>query len=181
MSRHSMMGLALLVIMAIAAALLSPAVARADDRAAETALKTLYQKTPEAKTLEDSAKGILVFPNIKKAGFIVGAQYGTGTLFEGGRPAGHYRMTAGSYGLQAGVQGFSYAMFFMTDDARKYLDNSAGLEIGVGPSVVVVDAGKAKTLTTTTARADVYAFIYGQKGLMAGLGLQGSKITKTTP
>jgi len=70
MSRHSMMGLALLVVMATAAALLSPAVARADDRAAETALKTLYQKTPEAKTLEDSAKGILVFPNIKKAGFI---------------------------------------------------------------------------------------------------------------
>ena len=115
MSRRSMMSLALLVIVAIAAALLSPTVARADDRAAEAALKTLYQKTPEAKTLEDTAKGILVFPNIKKAGFIVGAQYGTGTLFEGGRPAGHYRMTAGSYGLQAGVQGFSYAMFFMTE------------------------------------------------------------------
>jgi len=175
--RPSTIGLALLVIVASAAALLSPVVARADDRAAETALKTLYQKTPEAKTLEDTAKGILVFPSIKKAGFIVCAQYGTGTLFEGGRPAGHYRMTAGSYGLQAGVQGFSYAMFFMTDDAL----NSAGFEVGVGPSVVVVDAGKAKTLTTTTARADVYAFIYGQKGLMAGLGLQGSKITKTSP
>ena len=79
-------------------------------------------------------------------------------------------MTAGSFGLQAGVQRFSYARFFMIDDALKYLDNSAGFEVGVGPSVVVVDAGKAKTLTTTTARADVYAFIYGQKGLMAGLG-----------
>lgn len=183
MSRHSMMGLALLVIMAAAAGLLSPAVARADDRAAEAALKTLYKNTPEAKTLEDSAKGILVFPNIKKAGFVVGAQYGTGTLFEGGRPAGHYRITAGSYGLQAGVQGFSYAMFFMTDDALKYLDNAAGFEIGVGPSVVVVDAGKAKTLTTTTtARADVYAFIYGaRRGSWRGWGCRARRSRRPVP
>jgi lipid-binding SYLF domain-containing protein len=90
-------------------------------------------------------------------------------------------MAAVSYGLQAGVQGFAYAMFFMTDSALSYLENSAGFEVGVGPSVVVVDAGKAKTLTTTTGRDDVYAFIFGQKGLMAGLGLQGSKITKVNP
>jgi lipid-binding SYLF domain-containing protein len=155
------------------------AVAQGADGEAAAALEALYKSTPEARTLAETAKGILVFPKIKKAGFIVGAQYGSGTLFQNSRPAGHYRMTAGSYGLQAGVQGFSYAMFFMTDGALKYLDNSAGFEIGVGPSIVVVDAGKAKTLTTTTARADVYAFIYGQKGLMAGLGLQGSKITRT--
>ena len=92
-----------------------------------------------------------------------------------------YNMAAASYGLQAGVQGFAYAMFFMTDSALDYLENSAGFEIGVGPSIVVVDAGKAKTLTTTTGRDDVYAFVFGQKGLMAGVGLQGSKITKVSP
>jgi lipid-binding SYLF domain-containing protein len=69
-------------------------------------------------------------------------------------------------------------MFFMTDAALSYLDKSEGFEVGVGPNVVVLDAGAAKTLTTTTARDDVYAFVFGQKGLMAGLGLQGSKISK---
>jgi hypothetical protein len=72
-------------------------------------------------------------------------------------------MAAASYGLQAGVQGLAYAMFFTTDSALSYSEDRAGFEIGVGPSVVVVDAGKAKTLTTTTGRDDVYAFIFGQK------------------
>src|SRR5262245_13363943 len=145
---------------------------------AEAALKSLYRSTPAAKNLGSKASGILVFPKIIKAGFLVGAQYGDGTLFKNGRPAGRYNIAAGSYGFQAGVQGFAYAMFFMTDSALSYLENSAGFEIGAGPSVVVVDSGKAKTLTTTTARDDVYAFVFGQKGLMAGVGLQGSKITK---
>jgi lipid-binding SYLF domain-containing protein len=98
-----------------------------------------------------------------------------------GRTVAYYNTVAASYGLQAGVQSFSYALFFMTDDALKYLDKSEGWEVGVGPSIVVVDAGAAKSLTTTTAKSDVYAFIFDQKGLMAGLGLQGSKITKINP
>jgi lipid-binding SYLF domain-containing protein len=148
------------------------------DSDAQAALNALYQKVPVAKNLGAQAKGILVFPKIVKAGFIVGAQYGEGELLKDGQIAGYYNMAAASYGLQAGVQGFAYAMFFMTDSALSYLDNSAGFEIGVGPSIVVVDAGKAKSLTTSTGRDDVYAFIFGQKGLMAGLGVQGSKITK---
>jgi len=72
-------------------------------------------------------------------------------------------------------------MFFMKSSALDYLDSSAGLEVGVGPSIVVVDAGLAKNLTTTTAKEDVYAFITDQKGLMGGLGIQGSKITKYNP
>jgi lipid-binding SYLF domain-containing protein len=88
---------------------------------------------------------------------------------------------AGSYGLQAGVQEFSYAMFFMDNESLKYLDRSEGWEIGVGPSVVIVDEGMARSLTSTTIREGVYAFIFGQKGLMAGLGLQGSKISRIHP
>jgi lipid-binding SYLF domain-containing protein len=148
------------------------------DEDARAALQALYAKTPAAKALGAKAKGILVFPNIVKAGFVVGAQFGEGVLFKGGKNAGYYRATAGSYGLQAGAQKFGYALFFMTDSGLAYLDRSAGWEIRVGPSVVVVDQGKARTLTTTTARSDVYAFIFSQKGLMAGLGLQGSKITR---
>lgn len=148
---------------------------------ARTALEQLYETTPSAKMLGDKAKGVLVFPSIVKAGLMAGGQYGRGVLFKQGQVVGYYNTVAASFGLQAGAQSFSYAMFLMDDNALNYLDRSGGWEIGVGPSVVVVDAGVARSLTTTTARKDVYAFIFGQQGLMAGLGLQGSKITKITP
>lgn len=151
------------------------------DREVDAALRNLYETTPEAKTLAAQAKGILVFPNIVKAGFVVGAQYGDGALLKGGKTVGYYKIVAASYGLQAGLQSFAYAMLFMTDSALNYLENSAGFEVGVGPSIVVLDQGMAKSLTTTTAQDDVYAFVFGQKGLMAGAGLQGSKITKISP
>jgi lipid-binding SYLF domain-containing protein len=157
---------------------LGVASAQSLDADAAAALQALYDQTPAARALGSSAKGILVFPNIVKAGFLVGAQYGDGTLFRGGRKAANYNVVAASYGLQAGVQAFGYALFLMTDAAVAYLDKSDGWELGVGPSIVVVDEGFAKTLTTTTAQSDVYAFIFDQKGLMAGLGLQGSKITR---
>jgi lipid-binding SYLF domain-containing protein len=150
-------------------------------REAEAALQQLYATTPVAKTLAPKAKGILVFPNIVKAGLVVGGQYGKGVLFKQGKVAGYYNTVAASYGLQAGAQSFSYAMFMMTDTALEYLDRSGGWEVGVGPSIVVVDAGVAKSLTTTTAQNDIYAIIFGQQGLMAGIGLQGSKISRITP
>jgi len=151
------------------------------DREVDAALWKLYETTPVAKTLAAQAKGILVFPNIVKAGFVVGAQYGDGARLKNGKTVGYYNIVAASYGLQAGVQSFGYAMFFMTDSALNYLENSSGFEVGVGPSIVVVDEGMARTLTTTTAQDDVYAFVFGQQGLMAGAGLQGSKITRINP
>jgi len=151
-------------------------------RESNAALQNLYASNPEARHLAKRAKGILVFPNIVKAGFVVGAQYGSGgALFKNGRTAGYYNIAAASYGLQAGIQSFSYALFFMDNSSLNYLDSSAGWEIGVGPSIVVVDKGVAKSLTTTTAKSGVYAYIFGQQGLMAGLGLQGSKITRIHP
>jgi lipid-binding SYLF domain-containing protein len=151
------------------------------DREADAALKKLLEDTPEAETFRKEAKGILIFPSIVKGGFIVGAHYGKGALKKGGATVGYYSSTAASYGLQAGIQSFGYILFFMNDKAMEYLDNSSGWEVGVGPSIVVMDKGAAKSLTTTTGRSDVYAFIFSQQGLMAGLGLQGSKITKINP
>jgi lipid-binding SYLF domain-containing protein len=148
------------------------------NRDANAALAKLYEKVPEARALGARAKGILIFPSIVKAGFLVGAQYGEGVLRKQGKNAGYYNTVAASYGLQAGVQSFGYVLFFMTDSAVAYLGKSEGFEIGVGPSIVVLDQGKAKTLTTTTGQSDIYAFIFDQKGLMAGLGLQGSKISR---
>jgi lipid-binding SYLF domain-containing protein len=151
-------------------------------RESNAALQNLYASNPEARQLGKRAKGILVFPSIVKAGFLVGAQYGSGgALFKNGRTAGYYNIAAASYGLQAGVQSFSYALFFMDNASLNYLNNSAGWEIGVGPSIVVVDKGMARSLTSTTVQNGVYAFTFGQEGLMAGLGLQGSKITRIHP
>jgi lipid-binding SYLF domain-containing protein len=152
--------------------------ATALSRDSRAALNRLYAKSSTAKALGAQATAILVFPNIKKAGFIVGGQYGEGTLFKGGKPAAYYSTAGLSYGLQAGAQSFGYAMFFMNANALAQLDKAEGFEVGVGPSVVVVDEGMAKNLTTTTMKDDVYAFTFGQKGLMAGIGLQGNKITR---
>jgi len=151
------------------------------ERDSKAALAKLYETTPAAKKLGEKAKAILVFPSILKGGLIIGAQAGNGVLFVNGKTEAYYNISAASYGLQAGVQEFGYAMFLMTESARSYLDTSEGWEVGVGPNIVVVDEGAAKSLTTTTAKDDVYAFIFSQKGLMAGLGIQGSKITKLNP
>lgn len=151
------------------------------DHQVTAALARLYETTPAAKSLAANAKGILVFPNVIKAGFIGGAEYGKGAMRKKGRTTGYYNIVAGSYGLQAGVQSFGYAMFFMNDGALASLDSDRGFEVGVGPNIVVLDEGMARTVTNTTLRDDVYAFVFGQKGLMAGMGLQGSKITRINP
>ncbi len=162
--------------------------AAAQDRTAldndvHAAIALLLETSPAAKRLAPGAKGALVFPNIVKAGFLVGIQYGNGALVRAKQGGGYYiasyyNITSVSYGMQAGVQSFGYVMALMTDAAVEHVEIGQGWELGVGPSIVVVDAGMAKTLTTETAKSDVYAFTFGQKGLMAGLGLQGTKITK---
>jgi lipid-binding SYLF domain-containing protein len=150
-------------------------------RDANASLQQLYASVPAAKALGANANAILVFPKVTKAGLGVGGQYGEGALLQKGKTVAYYSTAGASVGLQAGAQTFGYALFFMNANALAQLDKADGFEVGVGPTVVVMDEGKAKTMTTTTAKDDVYAFIFGQKGLMAGLGVQGNKITKITP
>jgi len=148
------------------------------NRDANTVLATLYEKHPDAKKLAAKAKAILVFPTIYKAGFMFGAQYGEGVLRRGNKSVGYYNTLAASYGWQAGAQAFGYALFFMNDSALSYLDKSEGFEVGLGPSIVVLDEGMGKSMTSSTVTQDIYAIIFDQKGLMAGAGIQGSKISK---
>jgi len=150
-------------------------------RDATASLQQLYASVPSAKALGGSANAILVFPKVTKAGLGVGGQFGEGALMKGGKAVAYYNTAGASIGLQAGAQTYSYALFFMNPNALAQLDKADGFEVGVGPTVVLMDEGKAKTMTTTTAKDDIYAFIYGQKGLMAGLGVQGNKITKINP
>ena len=175
---------AILLALALAAGVLitpnqsAAATAAEINRDVKIALEKLYAKSSSAKTLGEKAKGILVFPGIVKGGFMVGGQFGEGALLRGGKTAAYYNTLSASYGLQIGVQKYGYALFFMSDSAMSWLDKSDGWELGTGPSIVVVDEGVAKSMSTTTLQSDVYAFFFDQKGLMGGLGLQGTKITK---
>jgi len=170
----------------VATAALSPVLSRPAAAASASELRRdssaelnkLYARQSSAKYLGQRAKGILVFPAMMKAGFMFGGQVGEGTLFKGGKVAGYYNSVAASYGFQAGVQKFGYALFFMTNAALEQLDSTQGFELGVGPSFVIVDEGKGKSVTSNTLTSDVFAYIFDQKGLMAGAGIQGSKITK---
>jgi len=148
------------------------------DRSAAAALRRLISESSAARQVNQKAIAVLVFPKIVKVGFLLGGAYGEGGLIQGGQTVAYYNSAAASYGLQAGVQWFGYALFFMNAGALNYLDSSQGFEIGIGPSVVVVDSGLARKMSSTTLTQDVYAFIFNQNGLMAGLGLEGSKITK---
>jgi len=142
------------------------------------ALQQLVAQNPAAAKAKSKAAAVLVFPDVVKAGFIFGAQGGQGILFVHSRPNGRYRTVAASYGLQAGVQKYGYALFLMNQKAVDGVNNTRGWEIGSGPSVVVVDKGMARSFTTDTLHSGIYAFTFDQQGLMAGLGLQGSKIMR---
>ena len=155
--------------------------AREIDREAMQSLANLFTNTPDAKVLADKAVAVLVFPRIVKGGFIIGGQFGDGALRKNGKSVAYYRSLAASYGFQAGIQAFGYVLFFMDDESVQYLNNSDGWELGVGPSLVVLDEGFGKNLSTTTLQKGVYAFIFDQKGLMGGAGIQGSKITRINP
>jgi lipid-binding SYLF domain-containing protein len=147
-----------------------------------SALATLCDQNPKARELRRKAKGVLVFPSIVKGGLMVGAQAGNGAMIrDTGVVSGFYQTTAASYGLQAGVQTFGYALFFMDDGAYRNLNRSGGWELGTSPSIVVLDKGASGSISTATLNEGTYAVFFNQRGLMGGLGLQGTKITRIYP
>ncbi|CAB3815571.1 hypothetical protein LMG26689_00165 [Achromobacter animicus] len=148
---------------------------------AMAALEQLYSQDPRMRELGKQAVAVLVFPDIIKGGFLVGGERGSGALIRRGQVEGFYSISALSFGFQAGAQQFSYALFFMNEPALAYLDQSDGWSLGAGPSLVVVDQGYAASISTTSLTQDVYAVPFGEQGLMAGMGLQGSKISRMDP
>jgi lipid-binding SYLF domain-containing protein len=148
------------------------------ERDSRQALQTLYQTSSVAETLSRSAKAVLVFPSIVKAGLVFGGSYGEGVLMKGREVVDYYNSVTGSWGLQIGAQSYGYAVFLMTDEAVRYIEDTKGWEIGVGPTVVVVDEGVAKNLSTSSLKDDAYAFIFSQQGLMAGVSVEGTKISR---
>jgi lipid-binding SYLF domain-containing protein len=145
---------------------------------AHEALAELEASEPRARRVSHAAVAVLVFPSILKAGLVFGGETGDGVLFEHGQATGFFNLSGGSWGLQAGGQDFAYALFFMNRGAMHYLRRAEGFQVGTGPSIVVVNKGAGAEADSTTLSQDVYAFPFNQKGLMADLTLQGTKITR---
>ncbi|MEL6723410.1 MAG: lipid-binding SYLF domain-containing protein [Pseudomonadota bacterium] len=155
------------------------AASRADVSASSSqALNKLVRENPAAAAISRQSRAVLIFPSIVKAGLMVGGAYGEGELRRGGSTVDYYTSFTGSWGLQAGAQSYGYAVFLMNEDAVEYLERSDGWEIGVGPTVVVVNAGIAENLSSSTLQDDAYAFIFDQRGLMAGVSIEGTKVTR---
>jgi lipid-binding SYLF domain-containing protein len=148
------------------------------DGDAKRALTALYESSPDAKALGANAKAVLVFPGIQKIGLIFGAQFGEGALFKDGTVIDYYRLIGVLGGLEAGIQSFAYAVFFMSDAALEDMQASSGFAIGTDPNIVIIDAGVGKEISTNNLQADVYGYVFKQKGLMGGIALQGVKITR---
>ena len=181
--QHILLAAGLMTSVMVALPALSPSAYAATtaeelDKDSEEALHQLFRTNPVAADIAKQSRAVLVFPNIVKAGFIFGGAYGEGELKQGGKVVNYYNSLSGSWGLQAGAQSYGYVVFLMSGKAERYINESKGWEIGVGPTVVLVNEGVAKNLSTSTLKDDAYAFIFDQQGLMAGVTIEGTKISR---
>lgn len=154
--------------------------ASAINRSADESLGDFRRQVNGAQVFLDQAAGYLVFPRVYKAGVGVGGETGEGVLRVGGSPVGYYRIAAGSVGFQFGAQAKSIVIVFMTRDALDRFRNSDGWRVGVDGSVALIDIGVGKTIDSSNVRDPVVGFIYGSKGLMYNLTLEGTKFTRIT-
>lgn len=175
---HAVTGLALASVVSGFQRPVLAATALELEQDAAHALQALYKNNATAELLGKKAKGILVFPRIIKAGLVFGGSYGEGVLMQSGQVKAYYNSVSASWGWQAGAETYAYVVFLMSDKAVQYLSRSNGWELGVGPTVVVVNEGMAKNLTTSTLKDDAYAYITDQQGLMGSLSIEGTKITR---
>jgi lipid-binding SYLF domain-containing protein len=151
---------------------------QAIDSSVDNALATLYRQVPGSQDLVNRAQGVLVFPAVLEAGFIVGASRGDGALRKGGKTVSFHRTTAGSIGLQAGAQSTAMFILFMTEDAMRNFENSRGWTAGVDASVTVLTVGATAQMTTATAQQPVIGYVLSNSGLMAGVSVDGARITR---
>ena len=141
-------------------------------------LRELYAHSPSARELAAKSNGILVFPSVYKAGLGVGGSYGEGALLSGDNVVGYYNIVSGSVGWQIGAQRQSVVIMFLTPEAYRRFVDSPGFKVGVDGSVTVLDVGAGKSIDTNTLQQPIVGFIFSESGLMAGLTLEGSKITE---
>ena len=168
----------------LVALLVMPVTALAVDSAAvvdakvDDAIKNFDREVNGSEVFLGQAAGYLVFPRVIKIGIGIGGETGDGALRVGGKTAGYYRTSAGSFGFQLGAQAKSIVIAFMTKEALEKFQNSSGWKVGVDGSVALIDLGAGKTIDTNNIKDPVVGFIFGSKGLMYNLTLEGTKISK---
>jgi len=172
------------LVATLAVAFLLPAVpafaesADVIDARVDSAIAIFKEDVNGADVFLNSSAGYLVFPRVIKVGLGFGAETGEGALRVRGRSVEYYRTTAGSFGLQLGAQAKSIVIAFMTLDSLDKFRNSSGWKVGVDGSVALIDLGAGKQINTTNIKDPVVGFIFGSKGLMYNLTLEGTKISK---
>jgi lipid-binding SYLF domain-containing protein len=151
---------------------------KAIDAAVDSSLSTLFQQVPDSRDLVGRAAGVLVFPNVVEAGFVVGASRGQGALRVGGRTVSYHATTSGSLGLQAGAQSTAVFVLFMTQDALQRFQASRGWTVGADASVTIINVGATAQVTSATAQQPVVGYVLSNRGLMAGVTLDGARVTR---
>ena len=168
----------LIVIIAVPVTNGVAATAKEIDVSVDVVLERFQKQVKGAAEFAQGAKGLLVFANVKKAGLVVGGEYGEGALRVKGKTAGYYNVASASFGLQIGVQSKDMIIAFMTDEALKQFQESKGWQIGVDGNVALINIGAGGAINTKTIKDPIVAFVFDVKGLMADVSLSGSKITK---
>ncbi len=174
-------GSVLLALLALGAFWAGPAMAKSAaeiDAGVDSALAQFKEEVKTAPALLERAAGVLVFPNVIKAGIGVGGEYGEGALRVGGATVGYYSTAAASFGFQFGAQAKTVIIVFLEQEALDKFRNSSGWEVGVDGSVALVEVGAGGSLDTTKLQQPIVGFVIGQKGLMYNLTLEGTKMTK---
>lgn len=148
------------------------------NKGADTTLATLYASVPGSRELVAKARGVLVFPNVYKAAFGVGGEYGEGSLRVGAKTAGYYSTAAASFGFQAGAQSRAVVYLFMTQEALQAFQASSGWTAGADASISLIKVGANGTIDTSSVSNSVNAFALTNSGLFGGVNLNGSKISR---
>lgn len=170
--------LSMFVFLLLSTSLTAAMTAKELDKKADAALEKFVSDVKGAQDFLKASKGVLVFPEVYKAGFWVGGEYGRGAMRIGGKTANYYSLTGGSIGFQFGAQAMTIIVLFMQDDALSSFQASKGWQAGVDGSITVVNVGGGGTLSTTTYNQPIVAIAFDPKGLMVNLSLQGAKFNK---
>jgi len=147
----------------------------------KAALSRFEKQVKGSSAYLKGAKGVLVMPNITKAGFVVGGKYGQGALRVGGKTVGYYSLTEGSVGWQIGAEKYDMVILFMTDEVLKKFRSSKGWEAGVDAEITLIEVGADVSVETLRSQHPVAGFVFDQKGLMGGVSVKGAKFTKINP
>ena len=148
------------------------------DASVDVSIERFYKQVQGASELAQKAKGMLVMPNVVKAAFIVGGEYGEGALRIGGKSVDYYNTVAGSVGFSIGGQSKDIILLFMTDEALNAFRASKGWEAGVDGNVALISVGAGERVDTTTSNEPILGFVFDAKGLIADISLKGAKFSK---